>query len=325
MTELPAVLGAAFVTDHGLRSRTLRSLGYEHPMRGVYLRDWLDPDDALTRLAMSVELVGGGTTIGGWAAARVHEEAACPPDDDIRVFDGRRAYDEPRGPLPVLLLVPPEARVIARPGQRVFRSRVPDDERQPYLGAAVTTPLRTAFDLARLSSPAGAVIALDRLFSLGLTAPADLARMVAARPRWRGAARARRALRLAEDRVRSPMETLMRLEWRAAGLPRPLCNAVVEDADGAFVAMVDLLDERTGLVGEYDGGYHAGAERRRVDSERRELMAAVGLTPVTMTAADQASAGRRAQWRARLVHQRDVARLAERRWRIRPVLRRLPG
>ena len=317
MDQLPVVLRPASARDHGLPPRLLRGLGYGHPARGLYLADWVEGSDPHVRLAVALELATEGVTIGGWAAARVHEDRSCVPSDSVRVFDGRQSYDEPPGVAPVLVLAGPEARIVPRPGQRVFRSRVPDDERTAHGVGHITTPLRTAFDLARLSSPAGAVIALDRLLSLGLVRADDVYGMLVGRQRWRGVARARRALALADDNVRSPMETLMRLEWLAAGLPRPRCNAVLEDLDGRFVAMVDLLDERTGLVGEYDGGHHASAEQRRHDAARRELMVAVGLTPVTMTAADQRDAGRREQWRDRLVGQRRVATRARRRWRVR--------
>jgi hypothetical protein len=287
-------------------------------MHGLYVADWVDASDPFVRRAVALELATEGATVGGWAAARVHEDGAAAASDVVRVFDGRPPFDTRAVTEPVLLLVPPESRMVARAGQRVFRSRVPDCERAAFGSGHVTTPLRTAFDLARLSSPAGAVIALDRLLTLGLVKPDDLRRMIVGRSRWRGVPRALRALALADDHVRSPMETMMRLEWLAAGLPRPRCNAVVEDLDGRFVAMVDLLDERTGLVGEYDGEYHASSEQRRSDSARRERLGAVGLTVVTMTAADQRSAERRTLWRGRLVEQRRVAARARRRWRVRP-------
>lgn len=317
MGELPVVMRPATARRHGVRPRLLLELGYVHPEHGLYLADWAEPTDPLIRLAVAVELAAEGVTVGGWAAARVHEERACAVNDVVRVFDGRAAFDEPAGLSPLLVLAEPEARIVARPGHRVFRSRVADDEREPYRSTHITTPLRTAFDLARLSSPAGAVVALDRLLSLGLVRADDLHRMIVERPRWRGLARARRALALSDGNVRSPMESVMRLDWLSAGLPRPLCNPVIEDLDGRFVAMVDLLDERTGLVGEYDGGHHASAEQRRSDAARREAMTAVGLTEVTMTAADQRGADRRAQWRARLVQQRRVAERAPRQWRVR--------
>ncbi|HEY0119997.1 MAG TPA: hypothetical protein VGC04_14575 [Cellulomonas sp.] len=263
---------SAAVRDQGLRPRQLRALGYAHPAHDLYVAEWVEQSDALVRLAVATELATDGVTIGGWAAARVHEDRLCAADDFVRVFDGRTAFDEPSGIAPLLVLAPPESRIVARAGQRVFRSRVPDEDREAYATAHITSPLRTAFDLARLSSPGGAVTALDRLLSLGLVHAEDLRRMLSERPRWRGLMRARRALALADENVRSPMETLMRLEWLAAGLPRPRCNVVVEDLDGRFVAMVDLLDERTGLVGEYDGAHHAPAEQRRSDAVRRERM-----------------------------------------------------
>ena len=317
MDQPPIVMRPASARDQDIQPRRLRELGYTHPTHGLYVADWVEASDPLVRLAVALELATEGVTVGGWAAACVHEEGARPAGDAVRVFDGRPAYDERSGPLPVLVLAAPEARIVARAGQRVFRSRVPDDERMPHGVAHITTPLRTAFDLARLSSPVGAVMALDRLLTLGLVDARSLRRMLVERRRWRGVARARRALALADANVRSPMESLMRLEWLAAGLPRPRCNAIVEDLDGRFVAMVDLLDERTGLVGEYDGGHHASAEQRRSDAARREHMGAVGLTPVTMTAADQRDASRRRQWRTRLDEQWHVAARAPRRWRLR--------
>ncbi len=318
MDRFPLVVRPAAARRGGLTPRSLPRLGYTRAVHGLYVADWIDPSDPLVRRAIALELATDGVTIGGWAAARLHEDGAAAASDTVRVFDGRPPYDAAASTEPVLLLVPPESRIIARPGQRVFRSRVPDDERVLLGSGHVTAPLRTAFDLARLSSPAGAVIALDRLLTLGLVAPDDLRRMIVGRPRWRGVPRALRALALADEHVRSPMETVMRLEWLAAGLPRPRCNAVVEDLDGGFVAMVDLLDERTGLVGEYDGGYYASAEQRRSDATRRERLGAVWLTVVTMTAADQRGAERRTLWRGRLVEQQRVAARARRRWRVRP-------
>ena len=318
MDQPPIVMRPASARDQGIQPRRLRELGYTHPTHGLYVADWVDASDPFVRRAVALELATDGATVGGWAAARVHEDGAAAASDVVRVFDGRPPFDARGVTEPVLLLVPPESRVVARPGQRVFRSRVPDCERAAFGPGHITTPLQTAFDLARLSSPAGAVIALDRLLTLGLVKPDDLRRMIVGRSRWRGVPRALRALALADDHVRSPMETMMRLEWLAAGLPRPRCNAVVEDLDGRFVAMVDLLDERTGLVGEYDGAYHASSEQRRSDSARRERLGAVGLTVVTMTAADQRSAERRTLWRGRLVEQRRVAARARRRWRVRP-------
>lgn len=301
----------------GIGPRGRRALGYRRDVRGLYVAQWADDDSPEHRIARACMLASPTVTIGGWAAAHVHERRARSVDDDLCVFDGRTAHDEPPGRVPVLLLMAPEHRVRRLPDRRVFRSRVADDEREPWNGAAITTPLRTAFDLARLSKATTGVIALDRLLSLGVVGREDLAGLIDERRDWRGAKRAARALRLAEDRVLSPMETAMRLEWLRAGLPRPRCNATVEDVDGRFVAMVDLLDEATGLVAEYDGGHHASADRRRKDAMRRERADAVGLTTVTMTAVDLSSDEHRAAWRGRLLAAHETARRRPARWRAR--------
>lgn len=316
MESLPALVTTRQLVALGLGPSTRRAVGYGRDVRGLYVAQWADAETPGHRIARACLLASPATTLGGWAAAHIHEQRARPSSDDLCVFDGRRTYDEPPGLVPVLVLLPPESRARAIPDRDVFRSRLLDDEREPWAGAAITRPLRTAFDLARLSGPTAGIVALDRLLSLRLVDRADLARLVDERRAWRGSVRAARALGAAEDRVRSPMETVMRLEWRRAGLPPPRCNAAVEDEDGRFVAMVDLLDEETGLVGEYDGGHHAAAERRRLDAIRRERVEAVGLTTATMTATDVSSAARRTAWRARLLVLRDRARRRRTGWRL---------
>ena len=304
-------LAAAALTE------TERHALYRSDTRGLYAARWADETLPMHRITRALLLAGPASTIGGWAAAHVHELTARPPGDDLCVFDGARAYGEPAGLQPVLVLMAPEHRARPVPDRKVFRSTVPEPERQRWAGGSITTPLRTAFDLARLSGPTQGVVALDRLLGLRLVAREDLAALVAQRHSWRGWALAARALHLAEDDVRSPMETVMRLEWLRAGLPRPRCNAVVEDDDGRFVAMVDLLDEATGLVGEYDGGHHAGADRRRRDAIRRERLVEAHLTVVTATAVDLATPANRASWRARLVGARARAARRPAAWRLR--------
>jgi hypothetical protein len=317
MEPLPELVTTRRLPSFALSRTALRSVGYRRDMRGLYVADWADDESPEHRITRAALLAGPDTTIGGWAAAHVHELRGRPAGDDLCVFDGRAAYGGLRPQTPVLLLMPPEKRARPARDRQVFRSRVLNDERETWGDVTITSPLRTAFDLARLSRATTGVVFLDRLLSLGLVGFDDLNRLIAERRAWRGAARAARILRLAEDRVRSPMETIMRLEWLRAQLPRPWCNAEIEDLDGRFVAMVDLLDEATGLVGEYDGGHHAGADRRRLDAIRRERTEAAGLTTVTMTAVDASTAENRAAWRRRLLAAHERAGRRPRGWRLR--------
>ena len=84
----------------------------------------------------------------------------------------------------------------------------------------------------------------------------------------------------------SPMESRLRVHWLDAGLRRPLVNCVLLDPAGRFLAQVDLFDEESGLVGEFDGVPHASSARRRDDALRRERLERRGLTLRTFTGVD---------------------------------------
>jgi hypothetical protein len=276
-------------------------------------------------------------TLGGWAAARMHERAvlAAAPATPRRPrhagprrggpgeapwFDGWPIHGRGSGPLPVLLLAPPEVRLAAGPGRRLVRSRVLPGERVEMTGMPVTGPLRTAFDLARFGPHEDAVVGLDRLRALGLLDVGDLDVLLRERRRWSGVAAARRALALSADGVESPQESRMRLVWLAAGLPVPRCNAVVLDAAGGFVARVDVLDTSSGLVAEYDGAVHSGADRRSTDAVRQERLQTVGIEVLRATSADLATPTSRARWqaRARAARARAMAWGPRARWQLAP-------
>jgi hypothetical protein len=286
-----------------------------------------DPD---IRIAVAAAGASSSVTVGGWAAARLHEKQVLarrgrgspasgrnrrPPDPGGVQFDGVPAFPG-RHAMPVLLLAPPEVRLTARPGQRLLRSRLASGERTQVDGIPVTTPVRTAFDLARTSDVDDAVAGLDRLRALGLLDVEELAGLVRGRPGWKGVVAARRALALSADGVESPQESRMRLVWLAAGLPVPLCNPVVLDADGRFVARVDVLDPSSGLVAEYDGAVHSAADRRSADADRQERLQAAGIEVLRATSTDLATPTSRARWQSRAVAARTRALARHRRWTL---------
>jgi hypothetical protein len=107
------------------------------------------------------------------------------------------------------------------------------------------------------------------------------------RPAWTGVPLVRRALALAIDESRSPMETLMRLIWILdALLPPPLCNHPVFSLDGMLLGYPDLLDVESGTIGEYDGADHKRRERHRKDVEREERYRDHGLEYFTVVGGD---------------------------------------
>ncbi|HEY8912722.1 hypothetical protein [Lacisediminihabitans sp.] len=75
-----------------------------------------------------------------------------------------------------------------------------------------------------------------------------------------GAVRGVRAMRRALEDVRagtdSPMETRVRLLLVAGGLPEPVIQFAVKDADGFFVATPDLAYVKERIAIEYEGEIH---------------------------------------------------------------------
>ncbi len=169
--------------------------------------------------------------------------------------------------------------------------------------------MRTAFDLARTGPLESAVVALDALARAKVVRLEDVAGYVDAHRGWKGAARARRAVALADPRTRSCAETRLRLLWVLdAGLPAPLVNRPVLHIDGYVLGEVDLLDAHAGLVGEYDGAGHREPVQHAADNNREEWLEDAGLVVVRVTAIDLASHRSRSIGRLRAGHARGLRR-----------------
>ncbi len=289
--------------------------------RGVWAPAGTDPTDADLRIAAVAAQLPAHAVVGGWAAARLHEVTAGGRDP---VFDGGPRWEERpigRGRCArVLVCAARDSRLTHRPDVRVFRSPVPDGQRERVLGMTVASAVRSAFDMARLLPVTSGVIAVDRMLALRLMTIDDLALLVAAPGRWQGRPAARRVLTLCDAGAESPQESVLRLLWVGAGLPRPRANVEVLDRDGRFVARVDLLDPDAGVVAEYDGGYHSGSDRRSRDAARQETLERLGLVVVRATSVDLEDGGARAwQMRLRAAYGRAARRPGdERRWVIGP-------
>ena len=118
---------------------------------------------------------------------------------------------------------------------------------------------------------ADAVSVIDMVCFTDAVSLAELARLAETQTGWRGIARLRRALPLADENSWSPQESLMRWRWLAAGLEKPRCNPPLFDLDGRHLLTPDLLHPVLGLVAEYDGSDHASARARLADVRRAEM------------------------------------------------------
>ena len=133
-------VAAGLVTPDRLRGpRFLRLLP------DVYCRAAAGPPDLLLRSLAAYRLVEGRGVLSGHSAA-VLLDANCAPRRDV--------------PAEVTLL---DGNLRAHPGLAVRRDRLLDSEITTCRGIVCTTPLRTAFDLARGPVQDEAVVAVDRL------------------------------------------------------------------------------------------------------------------------------------------------------------------
>ncbi|ROP57486.1 MULTISPECIES: endonuclease domain-containing protein [unclassified Rathayibacter] len=117
----------------------------------------------------------------------------------------------------------------------------------------------------------------EELGRRGLRVDLEVLAARAARYRGRGGRRAREAVKFVRVGSESPKETLLRLLLIRAGLPEPELNVELYDADGVFVARVDLLYRNQWVVVEYDGDQHRTDTRQyERDIARSEAIQALG-------------------------------------------------
>jgi len=158
-----------------------------------------------------------------------------------------------------------------RPGVLVRDERIDWDEVCMVGELPVTTPARTALNLARQLRRDNAVRYLDALAAAtGITA-ADVAPLAERYRGWRGMKRARVALDLMDGGAQSPKETWLRLLVIDAGYPRP--RTQIRVSDGVAEAFVDLGWDEPMIGLDYDGEQHQTDRQRFVhDIGRNELI-----------------------------------------------------
>jgi len=173
------------------------------------------------------------------------------------------------------------------PGIRSWADHVEDDEIAVVAGMQMTTPARTALDLACRYPVDEAVAMIDALARASRLKMADVELLVERCKGRRGIRRARAALDLVDAGAESPRETWLRLLLIRAGFPRPRTQIPVRDQYGQLVAVVDMGWEDVKVAADYEGEHHR-IDRRRFnhDIRRAEALAELGWIDVRVTAAD---------------------------------------
>lgn len=175
-----------------------------------------------------------------------------------------------------------------QPGLLVHGDRLAEDEVLVIDGMKVTTPERTALDLACWHSLSQAVPAIDALMRATGIRAADLEFPVARYPGRRGIVSARAAIGLVDAGAQSPKETWLRLLLVDAGLPRPHTQIPVANEFGEPIAYLDMGWPELKLAVEYDGDHHRTSRSQySYDRRRLEMLRRKGWLVVVVTADDR--------------------------------------
>ena len=169
-------------------------------------------------------------------------------------------------------------------GIRVHRDTLLTDEICRIRGIPVTTPARTAFDLARRDRLSVAVIRVDALANATNLKPVDIEPLVQRHRGARGIPQLRRVLGLMDGGAESPQETRTRLLLAAAGFPPPQTQIIVCDEHGYLIGRIDMGWTRWKVAVEYDGPQHwTDPARHARDIDRLAELAAEGWTIIRVS------------------------------------------
>lgn len=141
------------------------------------------------------------------------------------------------------------------PGIIARNERIDGDEVALVDGLLVTTPERTALDLARHLPRDEAVMHLDALARATAVNAADVMVLAQRYPGARGIRAANKALRLMDGGAESPQETQLRLVLRDEWLDVP--STQIRVADRGFEAFIDMGYDEARIGLDYDGQHHS--------------------------------------------------------------------
>lgn len=154
-------------------------------------------------------------------------------------------------------------------GVRVWEERIESDEITVVDGMRVTTPARTALDLARRHRKGTAVAAIDALAQAVEVKVADVELLVDRYRGRHGIKGARATLELVDAGAQSPKETWLRLLLVQADFPRPQTQIAVRNEWGWVEAYLDMGWEEIQVAVEYDGDQHRLSRAQYVKDIRR--------------------------------------------------------
>jgi hypothetical protein len=171
-------------------------------------------------------------------------------------------------------------------GITVWAVAIDDDEIQIIDGIRITTPARTAVDLACKYPVDIAVTAIDALARATRLKVPDIELAAGRYPGRHGLERALKAIQLVDPGAESPRETWLRLLIIRAGYPPPETQMPVYNEYGVLIAEVDMGWRDLKIAVQYDGAHHRSREQFAKDIRQMREMTAAGWIVIRVTAGD---------------------------------------
>lgn len=216
------------------------------------------PDGTGLRLAAAQLILPPSAAFSGNAAAWLHGLDVARDDD-----------------VPLEVTFAPGATVL---GRGLFTPRQATLDAADVVrrrGIPVTSPQRTAYDLARRLEVVEAVVAVDAFWHQGLIKPDQLLEYAASHGGLRGVRQIPLVVSLADVGAGSPMESRLRmLMVLDIGLPKPQTQIRVVTIDGRVIARLDMGFTDLQMSVEYDGEVHAQPAVRAKDLRRHNALLA---------------------------------------------------
>ncbi len=173
-------------------------------------------------------------------------------------------------------------------GLRTYAFRLRAEEVMVLAGVPVTTPQRTAFDIARRKPLGLAIARLDALLRATGTKADEVLKIADHHRGARGLRQLESALALVDPGAQSPKETWLRLLLINGGLPRPTTQIPVLIAGGARVYYLDMGWEDPMVAVEYDGEHHRlDRFQYAKDIRRSENLERLGWIVIRVTVSDR--------------------------------------
>jgi len=263
---------AAMADDAGMSRRQLRRLLARNDLRqilyGVYVAAAV-PDDLTLRANAAALVLPDHAVVCDASAAWLHgidllhvAELVLVPRLDAISVDGHVG----------------SRRDGVFGGKRTLRA----DEVMTIGGIRVTTPLRTACDVARLRGRLRGIAALDEFRRRFTITEADLRAMLPRFAGQRGVVQLRELVALSTDQADSQPESWVRLLIHDAGLPVPQPQVWAWLPERGAARMENAY-EPLRIAVEYDGAeFHSSDEDREHDDERRSALRDAGWTVIVV-------------------------------------------